>query len=409
MACRRLSVRAALVAVGALVSVLLMAGSASAATSTTLCVPTGENAPVKTPLKNGTCASSKTEKFTLTEFQNKLPLSDAEVKTLQGILPCIASVAKGIDEKPTVEFHGCNVQIVNGRGATETTNGAGNLVLGYDENPSNFPQTGSHDLVVGIHDEWTSYGGILQGFENGLNGKFAAVSGAAHSAARGDSSSVSGGVENIASGEYASVSGGLSNEAKGKEAWLSGGRENKATARWSSVSGGVLNSASGEYASVSGGFFNEASGERASASGGLGNEARGDDSSVSGGKDNHATNTGASVSGGKSDKAEGFFAWVGGGENNTAHGIESSVSGGANNIAVGRYSSISGGGNGEASGQGSSISGGKEAKASGLNSWIGGGFQNEVFSEGKAGEEGLLASIFGGKEEKTATDYAAIP
>jgi hypothetical protein len=43
-----------------------------------------------------------------------------------------------------------NVQLVNGEGHTATTNGEGNLVLGYDENPGE--QTGSHDLVVGRPD-----------------------------------------------------------------------------------------------------------------------------------------------------------------------------------------------------------------------------------------------------------------
>jgi hypothetical protein len=32
-----------------------------------------------------------------------------------------------------------------------------------------------------------------------------------------------------------------------------------------------------------------------------------------------------------------------------------------------------------------------------------------VFSEGVFGKEGQWASIFGGKKEKTAVDYAAIP
>jgi hypothetical protein len=56
-----------------------------------------------------------------------------------------------------------------------------------------------------------------------------------------------------------------------------------------------------------------------------------------------------------------------------------------------------------------SISGGEDNKASGSVSWIGGGFKNEIFSNAKAGEEGFRASIFGGKELKTAKDYEAIP
>jgi hypothetical protein len=35
--------------------------------------------------------------------------------------------------------------------------------------------------------------------------------------------------------------------------------------------------------------------------------------------------------------------------------------------------------------------------------------KNETFSNAKAGEEGLFATIFGGKEHKAAVDYEAIP
>ena len=68
MSAGRTSARVALIAVGVLVSVLLMAAPSWATGGTKLCIPTTENAPVKTPLKNGTCASTKTEKYTLTEL-----------------------------------------------------------------------------------------------------------------------------------------------------------------------------------------------------------------------------------------------------------------------------------------------------------------------------------------------------
>lgn len=49
--------------------------------------------------------------------------------------------------KPTIRLSGANVQIPNGEGSTNTTNGAGNLIIGYDENPQT--QTGSHNLIGG--------------------------------------------------------------------------------------------------------------------------------------------------------------------------------------------------------------------------------------------------------------------
>jgi hypothetical protein len=229
--------------------------------------------------------------------------TSGELETLKGILPCIKSVKEGIGSKPTVQFSGCNVQIVNGDGKTESTNGEGNLVIGYDEAP--IEQTGSHNLVLGTDQKYTSYGGIVAGAGNGISGPFA---------------SVSGGLANTASGSFSSVSGGAVNIASGESSWVSGGTFNTATGGLSSVSGGGLNTASGGTSSVSGGH------------------------------------------------------------QNTASGFDSSVSGGEDNTASG-------------------FRGG----------WIGGGDKNEVFSKGVPEEQGLDASIFGGKANKTAKDYDAIP
>jgi hypothetical protein len=355
MSVGNLSARTALVAVGVLVSVALMAAPSLAAGGTKLCIPTTENSPVKTPLKNGTCVNTKTEKYTLTELgaegkegkqgpegkqgaegkegkEGKVPLSEEEAATLKGILPCIKKVDKGIDEKPTVQFHGCNVQIVNGAGTTESTNGTGNLVIGYDELPEECKvnavteevechpaaQPGSHNLILGTKQEFTSFGSIIGGRDNIDTGPFSDVFGK-RSTASGAQSSVTGGEGGTASGDFSSVTGG---------------KENKASGSWSSVNGGTTSTASGEASWVGGGDVNNASGER---------------------------------------------------------------------------SAIAGGGFNKASGAGASVAGGIENVAGGTLSSIGGGSHNEVFSEGKGGQIGFAASIFGGKEEKTATDYAAIP
>src|SRR5438105_7935709 len=44
-------------------------------------------------------------------------------------------VASGVGGKPTVQFSGVNVQVVDGSGSTSTINGTGNLVLGYNGSP----------------------------------------------------------------------------------------------------------------------------------------------------------------------------------------------------------------------------------------------------------------------------------
>jgi hypothetical protein len=92
---------------------------------------------------------------------------------LNKILPHMQYLESGVGGKPTIQISGVNVQVVNGTGKTETINGEGNLVIGYDEHNGYFgsrQQTGSHDLIVGLEQEFTSFGGILGGFRNTASG-----------------------------------------------------------------------------------------------------------------------------------------------------------------------------------------------------------------------------------------------
>jgi hypothetical protein len=88
----------------------------------------------------------------------------------------------GVGGKPTVEFAAVNVQIVNGSTHTNTVNGTGNLVAGYDESAGT--QSGSHDLILGEQQTDRGYGDILGGIGNAANG--------AHVTAFGDRNTVSG-------------------------------------------------------------------------------------------------------------------------------------------------------------------------------------------------------------------------
>ena len=166
-----------------------------------------------------------------------------------------------------VVITGANLRIVNGLGATDTTNGLGNLIVGYNESRiiAHEPdvRTGSHNVVVGDRHNFSSFGGLVVGFFNEISGNFASVSGGHDSTASGDFSSVSGGAFNTASGDFgASVSGGNNNTATGMNASVSGGFQNTASGDFfASVSGGRDNTASGESSSVSGGLNRTAPGE----------------------------------------------------------------------------------------------------------------------------------------------------
>src|SRR5262249_31716375 len=68
----------------------------------------------------------------------------------------------------TVRFSGVNVQIVSGAGATDAPeNGVGNVIIGYNETrpTGGDDRSGSHNLVVGSRNNYTSHGGVVGGFE----------------------------------------------------------------------------------------------------------------------------------------------------------------------------------------------------------------------------------------------------
>lgn len=231
-----------------------MGPGTSAASPIYLCIGTKAGQGVKSGGPGGTCPKP-TEKLAYTPVA--LPAGAAEQETLLSILPYLRFVASGVGGKPTIQFSGVNVQVVNGEGKTASVNGEGNLVLGYDENGGGHEQTGSHNLVAGEEQAFTSYGGLLGGFRNSITAPFASITGGEHNLAGGQSASVSGGNFDAATALGASVSGGLGNWASVYGDSISGGRENTAAgleANW--IGGGYKNSVPGNLirrASVFGG------------------------------------------------------------------------------------------------------------------------------------------------------------
>jgi hypothetical protein len=159
---------------------------------------------------------------------------------------------------PNIIFSGANIHIVSGSGATHDSTGLGNLVIGYDDDTADLAtidagRDGSHNLIVGDDNTFTSSGGLVAGFLNGIGSEYASVSGGQGNTASAPYSSVSGGEGNTASSEGASVSGGDSNLASGLEASITGGDGNLASGKLSSVAGGQFNTASGNFSGVGGG------------------------------------------------------------------------------------------------------------------------------------------------------------
>jgi hypothetical protein len=83
---------------------------------------------------------------------------------------------------------------VDGSGTTDgTTNGLGNLIVGYNENVFAATRTGSHNLIIGVDHEYTSFAGLVAGWTNTISGPHATVSGGSSNVASGWAASVSGG------------------------------------------------------------------------------------------------------------------------------------------------------------------------------------------------------------------------
>jgi len=136
-----------------------------------------------------------------------------------------------------------NLHVISGAGATNASvNGLGNIIIGYNELQSGSgavnKRTGSHCLILGTQNNYTSYGGIVAGQGNTIGGSYAGITG---------------GFSNTAVGAYSSIAGGYGNTANGSYANIAGGRINLASGSWSSVSGGYGNTASATYAAVGGG------------------------------------------------------------------------------------------------------------------------------------------------------------
>lgn len=365
----------------------------------------------------------------------------------------------------TAEFTGVNVQVNDGSGDTHgSVNGLGNLIVGYNESPSNVPNlskesfcsatdffdqvacegsgamwssyinTGSHNLIIGAGNSYTSYGSLIHGFGNVSKRTNSATIGGENNLVEQANSVIIGGESNIAR-----KSGGLIGAFDGRSV-LIGGENNNLRG----YNGTIISGANNElYRTSNGGFdyesriseisnnsvlaldgklklstlngydtaeftgvnvqVNDGSGDTEGAVNGLGNVIIGYNEQLNGtsfcsnpgiwllslcndvlsnittgshnlviGGDHSYTQFGGIVAGSR-NVIHGEYASVLGGTGNRSVGFASSVLGGNRNFGSGNYSSISGGEFNHARGDYSSVSGGKSNWVTGDYSSIGGG------------------------------------
>lgn len=165
---------------------------------------------------------------------------------------------------PTAVFRGINVQIVNGTGETQAVNGLGNLIVGYNRaSEGNFVcslgvaaseaeclagggvwarshKNGSHNIVGGDFNNYSSWGGLVLGVENTLGAPYASVLNGARNRAGGNFSTITGGSYNTATGIYSSVSAGFDNHANGAFSGVSGGAQHTAPTSHDWAAGGLF-------------------------------------------------------------------------------------------------------------------------------------------------------------------------
>jgi hypothetical protein len=224
-------------------------------------------------------------------------------------LRCVSTTSTGND----IIFEGCNVHVRNGLGQTPTTNGYGNLIVGYNKNEVS-TRTGSHNVILGDLHEYTSYGGLVSGTENTLTAPNASILSSVDSEAHTTGGTILGadrgmtdtagvivggsmnyvgpdahfavtvgGYQNAVNGEAAVAAAGTLNNAQGARSLVAAGSENQSLGAEAAICGGSSNSSSGLTSSVSGGSHNAATGRSSSVSGGYSNTASGDYSSILGG------------------------------------------------------------------------------------------------------------------------------
>jgi len=250
--------------------------------------------------------------YTESEVNTLVAGLQSQIDSLQASVNQLTSLLQNVTRAGNdITFSGVNVHVVNGTGTTDgSVNGVGNLIVGYNElRGTGDDRTGSHNIVVGVRHNYSSFGGLVVGYYNTISGAHASVSGGYGNTASRAGASVSGGYGNTASEYYSSVSGGADNTASGTYASVSGGADNKASTYYGSVSGGYYNTASGVWASVSGGAYNTASSDYASVSGGQYSEASNWYSSVTGGRNCTAGGRWSVMSAGNGHSVSGDLDW----------------------------------------------------------------------------------------------------
>jgi hypothetical protein len=149
-------------------------------------------------LLKGRMASAETR---LTAEEQKPASTSGGVPGLENYVSINTDVMNGV-RGPHIVIRGVNVHVLSGSGATVDNTGLGNLIVGYNESTTGATRGGSHNLVGGTMNSFSSSGGLVFGTYNRISGQYSSILGGAQSTASGMYSTVYGGQQNQSVNAY---------------------------------------------------------------------------------------------------------------------------------------------------------------------------------------------------------------
>ncbi|MCW7755139.1 hypothetical protein OOT00_14215 [Desulfobotulus sp. H1] len=144
------------------------------------------------------------------------------IATLEAQVAHLTRLLEGVQRTGSnLQLEGINLILVNGEGKTASTNGTGNLVIGYSKLQN---VTGSHNMLVGDNHSCSGYGSLISGSGHKVTGVYGAAVSGKDNTVSGQAALAIGGEENRADGDFSATVGGRKNRAGGKNAIISGGQ-----------------------------------------------------------------------------------------------------------------------------------------------------------------------------------------
>lgn len=214
-------------------------------------------------------ASSAQQATSINALQSELADADLEIVQLQAVaqsqgvslnsLNARTTALEGKTAAITVSgddllVQGVNLHLRSGSGSTDgAPNGRGNLIIGYNEPGVPSERSGSHNLVLGIRNQYTSHSGIVGGVDNLVSAPYASVLSGELNQSTGLQSVIVSGYGGIADDTTSVVISGYQNQASGFRSVVVSGWQNDSNGSYSSILGGDANITTATESSIGGG------------------------------------------------------------------------------------------------------------------------------------------------------------